>query len=216
MLIITAMRDVTMSLSTEQKIDAAASVGFLACAVVVVLICLLSGCQVDPPAPPPAPPSPPVVTTPALQQVVALHNDVRQDAYGDGYVLTADPKLMAAAQDHAEWMAEAGKMSHTGRNNSSVWDRIKASGYAARGAGENIAYGYSSPEAVVNGWLTSSGHRRNMLDVRWSHIGVGVAKNVRTQRLYWCTVFAYGGGTSQGPTRDTIAPVYTPGPLSAE
>ena len=49
-------------------------------------------------------------------------------------------------------------------------------GCGARGAGENIAYGATSPEQFMSLWMNSSGHRANILRPSFTHLGVGVAK----------------------------------------
>lgn len=66
--------------------------------------------------------------------------------------------------------------------------------------GENIAYGYSTPEAVMNGWMQSSGHKANILNADFDSIGVGVIS--RNGVLYWTQIFT-GGGTYD----DTNQPV---------
>lgn len=55
-------------------------------------------------------------------------------------------------------------------------------------AGENIAYGYSTPEAVMNGWMNSEGHRKNILKAEFTSIGVGCYEY--GGRLYWTQIFA--------------------------
>ena len=50
---------------------------------------------------------------------------------------------------------------------------IKSFGITYRTAGENIAMGYATPQAVVNGWMNSPGHRANILNASFTRIGVG-------------------------------------------
>lgn len=57
-----------------------------------------------------------------------------------------------------------------------------------RTAGENIAYGYNSPESVMQGWMNSQGHRENILNGAYSSIGVGCYEY--GGRLYWTQIFA--------------------------
>lgn len=54
-------------------------------------------------------------------------------------------------------------------------------------AGENIAWGQSSPEAVMNAWMNSEGHRNNILSSKYTMIGVGCYKSGGT--LYWTQIF---------------------------
>ncbi len=95
--------------------------------------------------------------------------------------------LQCAARLHSLWMEDTTTLSHTGENGSSVADRVVAAGYESfRGVGENIAQGYTSPEAVVEGWRTSSdGHCENMMDPDWKDIGVGM------YRFWWTQKFGF-------------------------
>lgn len=57
----------------------------------------------------------------------------------------------------------------------------------AKAVSENVAFGYSSPEAVVNAWITSDGHRENMLG-NHTHFGISV-KEGKEGRLYFTNIF---------------------------
>lgn len=107
-------------------------------------------------------------------QVVKLVNDERSKA--GCAPLTVNAKLTKAAQDHSKDMADHKNMSHTGSDGSSPGDRITRAGYSWSAYGENVAYGYSSPESVMKGWMTSPGHKRNILDCSFKEIGVGHAQ----------------------------------------
>ncbi len=63
--------------------------------------------------------------------------------------------------------------SHTSPTYGSPFEMIKNFGIKYKSAGENIARGYSSPEAVVKGWMNSPGHRANILNASFTEIGVG-------------------------------------------
>ncbi|OSP24963.1 hypothetical protein B7767_43010 [Streptomyces sp. 13-12-16] len=84
--------------------------------------------------------------------------------------------LTKAAQDHSEDMAASGSMSHTGSDGSSPGDRITRAGYGWSTYGENVAYGYSTPEQVMAGWMGSPGHKENILNCAFKEIGVGLAQ----------------------------------------
>lgn len=58
-------------------------------------------------------------------------------------------------------------------NGTIVFNMMKVYGIIYRYAGENIASGYSCPEAVLRGWMNSEGHRKNILSPKYTHIGVG-------------------------------------------
>jgi hypothetical protein len=89
--------------------------------------------------------------------------------------LGIDPKLTKCAQQHSDDQARRRKMSHNGSNGSSPSQRVKKSGYNYRSTGENVAYGQKSMEAVMKDWMNSPGHRRNILDPKFTSFGSGVA-----------------------------------------
>lgn len=71
--------------------------------------------------------------------------------------------LQAAAQAHADDMARTGNFSHTGTNGSNLTMRLRAAGYTACFGAENIASGQGTIAQVFDDWMTSDGHRRNIL-----------------------------------------------------
>lgn len=89
--------------------------------------------------------------------------------------ISAAPELMEAAQRHACDNAKRSKMSHTGGDGSSVGTRAKRAGYRWRTISENVAAGRMSAEGVVDVWMNSPPHRRNILKGGNRHVGVGVA-----------------------------------------
>ncbi len=89
----------------------------------------------------------------------------------------------------------------------SVSDRLLACGYPATSAGwgENIAYGYATADAVMQGWLNSPGHRANIENASFRAIGVGAASS-SAGRLYWTQEFGTStGGSTPPPPRATPA-----------
>ena len=66
-------------------------------------------------------------------------------------------------------------LSHTGSDGSSPFDRMRKAGYSGSAMGENIARGYSTSESVVEAWMNSPGHRSNILNRAFQHLGVGMA-----------------------------------------
>jgi uncharacterized protein YkwD len=113
----------------------------------------------------------PAQTSGPAAEVITLTNARRAEA-GCGPV-AAQSELTRAAQGHADDMAAQGYFSHTGLDGSAPWDRTGAQGYTGNGVGENIAQGYPSPQAVVEGWMGSDGHRENIENCSWTSIGVG-------------------------------------------
>lgn len=118
---------------------------------------------------------------------MSLTNAERQKA-GIGALKTS-PLLNQAAQRHAEDMARTGQFSHTGSNGSTMSSRVRQTGYVFRAVAENIfmqSPNNNAPEAV-RGWMNSSGHRRNLLNARYTEIGIGYA--VRGNNHYYVQVF---------------------------
>ncbi|WP_407289091.1 CAP domain-containing protein [Streptomyces sp. BP-8] len=103
--------------------------------------------------------------------------------------LKVNAQLTKAAQDHSKDMAAHRNMSHTGSDGSSPEDRIQRAGYNWSTYGENVAYGYSTPESVMKGWMSSPGHKRNILDCSFKEIGVGLAQ----PGYYWTQDFGTAG-----------------------
>jgi|GEM_PF-5588141 uncharacterized protein YkwD len=113
-------------------------------------------------------------------EVLKLTNQRRVSGHncdGEWYpavpALTYDPKLTEAARCHSVDMGENDFMGHTGKGNTSAGDRIETAGYVWWGWGENVAAGYKSPTAVVQGWMDSPGHCVNIMKASFEELGVG-------------------------------------------
>ena len=76
---------------------------------------------------------------------------------------------------------------HTNPDGELPWDRLTDAGIDWSRAGENIAWGYSSPQAVMSGWMGSSGHRANILSESFTHVGIGVHDDGFS--IWWTQVF---------------------------
>nr|WP_249283818.1 SafA/ExsA family spore coat assembly protein [Ligaoa zhengdingensis] len=116
-------------------------------------------------------------------EVIRLVNEIRTQ---NGLkALTANWELSRVARYKSQDMVDNRYFSHTSPTYGSPFQMIKAFGLSYRTAGENIAYGQSTPRAVVNAWMNSSGHRANILNASYTQIGVGyVAKG-----HYWTQMF---------------------------
>ncbi|MCM3721351.1 CAP domain-containing protein [Solibacillus isronensis] len=117
------------------------------------------------------------------EKVVALTNAER--AKNGLSALQIDHPLMAAAREKSQDMKDKNYFSHTSPTFGSPFDRLKALGIAYKSAGENIAKGQKSPEEVVQAWMNSEGHRANILNKDFTHIGVGYVQdgNIWTQQF---------------------------------
>lgn len=148
-----------------------------------------------------------------VTRVLELTNDFR--AQNGLSALKLNVELNAAAQNHSEDMANQDYFSHTGKNGSQPWDRAKVVGYEALAMGENIAAGQSTPEAVVEGWKNSSGHRANMLNAKYTELGVGyfyLANDVGSvnYNTYWTQLFGSG---DRNPASNLPSPTPSPSPV---
>jgi uncharacterized protein YkwD len=149
----------------------------------------------QPSTPTPARPIEPVSTQGASQvataqpnvasEILALVNAERARVGARPLVL--NPRLAAAAQRHVEDLAVMRRLNHTGSDGSSVASRVRDAGYSYRYVGENIAMGYPSVAAVMNGWMNSPGHRQNILNPNYTELGV--AYRTGSGGPYWVQVF---------------------------
>jgi uncharacterized protein YkwD len=140
------------------------------------------GCSAVSLPPDPAPTAAPSRPGPAAE-VVSLTN-ARRAAAGCGPV-ASQPQLTRAAQIHADDMAANDYFAHSSQDGRAPWDRARQQGFTGRGIGENIARGYATPRAVVDGWMGSSGHRANIENCAYRSIGVGYHAGTKT----WVQLF---------------------------
>ncbi|EKN41831.1 transporter, partial [Clostridium botulinum CFSAN001627] len=82
--------------------------------------------------------------------------------------------------------------SHTSPTYGSPFDMMKKFGVKYSAAGENIASGYPTAKAVVDGWMKSPGHKANILSKSFTEIGVGLAKS-SDGTYYWTQMFINPG-----------------------
>jgi uncharacterized protein YkwD len=151
-------------------------------------------------------------------QVVGLVNQHRQ---GMGLnTLAVSPTLTKAAQWKALHMAGYGYMAHNDPAPPvarTPGQRLEACGYPVSSAwwGENIAYGYQTPSAVMNGWLNSPGHKANIENANYRAIGAGAAQ-AANGTMYWSQEFgsivdAGSGGGGGGTSAPTVTLTTGPG-----
>jgi uncharacterized protein YkwD len=91
--------------------------------------------------------------------------------------LKLNSKLIAAAQAKAEDMAARNYWSHNTPEGNPPWIFVTNQGYSYQKLGENLATGFSSEQATVDGWMGSAPHRANMLDSAFNEVGFGWANN---------------------------------------
>ena len=99
--------------------------------------------------------------------------------------LTQNWELSRVARYKSQDMKDNGYFSHTSPVYGSPFQMIKSFGLTYRTAGENIAKGQATPQAVVSAWMNSAGHRANILNASFTEIGVGYVASGR----YWTQMF---------------------------
>jgi uncharacterized protein YkwD len=134
--------------------------------LVVLLLAFIVGCDGDNGL------GPGSDADPELVLFVDLMNDHRESV-GCGRLLWNDD-VASVAQHHSEDMVERNYFDHTNPDGESPFDRLQNAGIAYTGAAENIAWGYPTASAVLQGWLDSSGHRSNIENCSLTEHGVGL------------------------------------------
>lgn len=92
--------------------------------------------------------------------------------------------LVSVSRDWSKTQCERGFVGHDGFTGRL---RRSALGYAA--GGENVAAGQDSPEAVLQAWMNSEGHRNNILNAAYTHIGPGYVNCGKGYKHYWTQIF---------------------------
>ena len=117
------------------------------------------------------------------QEVIRLVNEIRvQNGLS---ALTYNWELSRVARYKSQDMVDNRYFSHTSPTYGTPFQMIRSFGLSYRSAGENIAYGQRTPQAVVNAWMNSSGHRANILNASYTQIGVGYVADGH----YWTQMF---------------------------
>lgn len=119
------------------------------------------------------------------KEVVRLVNEIR--VKNGLKKLTYDWELSRVARYKSQDMKDNNYFSHTSPIYGSPFQMMKSFGITYRSAGENIARGQTTPATVVNAWMNSSGHRANILNASFTHIGVGYVK----EGNYWTQMFIF-------------------------
>lgn len=148
------------------------------------------------------------------EQVVSLINAERQKQQLPPYA-TSD-KLFQASLNHNTTMSTCAKtfgvnscfqhqVSLAGE--SALLARVKATGYSPQAVAENIAWGYTTPDGMVSGWMGSSGHKANILG-SYKDIGCDfLDSNGTYSGMYWTCDFGKSLNTTSTPT---VTPTRTP------
>lgn len=116
-------------------------------------------------------------------EVIRLVNEIR--VKNGLKALEADWELSRVARIKSQDMKDNNYFSHTSPVYGSPFNMIKNFGISYKSAAENIAKGQSTPQAVVNAWMNSQGHRANILNSSYTKIGVGYVSGGN----YWTQMF---------------------------
>ena len=95
-------------------------------------------------------------------------------------------RLSRAAMSHACDMLVNDFFDHRGSDGSTSQHRVQATGYRDCIVAENLAWGYPQSSQIINGWMNSPGHRRNMLHPRIEEYGIGITQGPKGP--YWVLV----------------------------
>ncbi len=121
------------------------------------------------------------------KEVLELTNNERVSRGLDP--LKWDDSLAALAEAHCSDMINRGFFAHNTPEGATPFDRMKNAGIDYMAAGENIAAGQYSPEAVVKAWMNSSGHRANILNPEFEYLGTAAVWGGK-YGIYWAQEFA--------------------------
>jgi uncharacterized protein YkwD len=121
----------------------------------------------------------------AIGEEIVTRTNAERKALGVP-ALARSAALMNAAQLQANQMAALNTMAHQlpGAAYPSLDSRLDAVRYRARAAGENVAEGHPSAAAVVAGWMSSPGHRSNIVSTQFIEMGAGAATAKNGRRFY--------------------------------
>ena len=117
-----------------------------------------------------------------MDELIQLHNDARINKWlWKAKPLQKNNALMQYAQQWANKMAASNSLRHS--DISSIMIILQYTMVA-----ENIAYGQNSAESVMQTWLNSSGHKKNIMNSKFTDIGCGMSLSIKG-RPYWCVCF---------------------------
>lgn len=120
--------------------------------------------------------------------MLQLVNEVRKNGcqcgatyYAPAPALTWNTQLELAAYNHSSDMYKNNYFSHTSLDGATAGDRIKKAGYTWTAFGENIGKGYSTERSVIEAWIQSEGHCKNLMNSKYKEVGVARVGTYWTQ-----------------------------------
>ena len=122
----------------------------------------------------------------AINAARAQAHDCGDTSFPAAPPLQWNAKLAAAAQEHSDDMARNNLTGHEGSDGSTPKERIEKQGYQWRSLGENVAAGQPDTRTVVKDWLNSPGHCENIMNPKFTEMGMALSENNTTGYLqYW-------------------------------
>ena len=118
------------------------------------------------------------------EEIVSLCNELRQEHGLSPFVHNWE--IARVARYKTEDMKAYGYFSHDSPVYGSFFDTLKNFHIPYQSAGENIAMGFSTPQAVVDAWMASPNHRKNILSESFTQAGVGHSTDGKVH--YWTLI----------------------------
>ena len=158
--------------------------------LIALAVFLFFSCKKTDITDPATPPGPEIVYNVNKTQLLELVNDVRSKGCTCGTTpmaavgaVTWNDQLAKAAYEHSLDMKVNNYFNHNTPDGVTPGQRITAAGYTWKTFGENIAMGYATEQAVINAWLASEGHCKNIMNGSFREMGLG------KEGTYWTQVF---------------------------
>lgn len=149
-----------------------------------------------------------------LPSVVTNFTNKMRSTYNIPY-LEKSSLLTRAAQMKADDMARREYFSHQGPGGESPWSWFDKAGYDYSYAGENLAINFIDSEDVVQAWMRSETHKQNILNNRFTEVGIGVTKGVFEGREAVFVVQFFGSPVSRAKAAVTSQSEKQPKPQTA-
>ena len=124
--------------------------------------------------------------------------------------LTVNPLLVAAAQAKANDMAEKSYFAHRSPDGRDSWSWFRDAGYTFIYAGENLAVNFTDSEDVEEAWMDSPTHRANILNGKFTEIGIATAQGTYEGKETIFVVQMFGTPSHPGAVPSTPVAVVVP------
>jgi uncharacterized protein YkwD len=116
--------------------------------------------------------------SPSTTDVPSILEAMNRERAAHGVALLRQSEaLTAAAEERVRDMMERHYFDHVAPDGTSPFAAAERHGYAYTAIGENLAVGYRSAAAVVDGWMSSPGHRANLLGTQYDDVGLAIVES---------------------------------------